>query len=605
MYYSDEILEEVRSRNDIVDVISSYVKLKRGGSNLMGLCPFHNEKTPSFSVSPRKQMFYCFGCHRGGSVITFVQLYENSTFQEAVEMLAQRGGVALPQPDDSAEERKKADLRSRLFEINRQAGAFYYYYLRSEQGEQGMTYLRGRGLTDETMKTFGLGYAGKYSNSLYKYLKEKGYSDDLLRMSGLMGSDEKRGMYDKFWNRVMFPIMDLNNRIIGFGGRVMGDAKPKYLNSPENEIFNKRRNLYAMNAARRSRENFMILCEGYMDVIALHQAGFTNAVASLGTALTVEHAQLLRKYTEKVILSYDSDSAGVNAALRAIPMLKDQGIDVRILDLSPCKDPDEFIRANGTEAFRDRLSQAKNSFLFEVESIRSRYDLSDPDEKTRFFREVAAHIAAFDLQAQRENYIEAAAPVCGIGFDALRQMVEHVLTAGTAQRRAPRVLAGKTAVKPDEGLRSSQRLLLGWLTKYPSLYDTVKKIIPWDAYTDPVYAQAAKVLYEQLESGSVNEAAVMDHFSDPSQQSMIAELFHSELETESAAELKKAISETILKIAEGAASTGGKAESAQPDAGMTDIALLQQKVERKRALDRLKKHGITIDLGEMEETEED
>ena len=283
MFYPEELIEEIREKNDIVDVIGAHVKLQRKGSSYFGLCPFHNEKSPSFSVSPDKQMYYCFGCGAGGNVYTFMMEYENFSFQEAVKALADRAGVALPEREYSEEERKAADIRSRILELNKMAANYFYYQLRTENGKQAMEYLKGRQLSDETIKGFALGFANKYSNDLYRYLKNKGVSDELLRESGLMNVDEKHGMYDKFWNRVMFPIQDVNGRVIGFGGRVMGDGKPKYLNSPETKVFDKSRNLYGLHIARTTRKKYLLVCEGYMDVISMHQAGFKNAVASLGT----------------------------------------------------------------------------------------------------------------------------------------------------------------------------------------------------------------------------------------------------------------------------------------------------------------------------------
>ena len=355
MRYSDDIIEEVRMKNDIVDVVSQYVKLNRRGNTYFGLCPFHNEKTPSFSVTPSKQMYYCFGCGAGGNVYNFVMEYENYTFGEALQHLADRVGVQLPKIEYSREAREKAEKRATLLEINKLAASYFYYQLRRENGSQAYAYLINRGVSEDTIKKFGLGYSDKYSDDLYKFLKSKNYSDDLLRESGLFNVDERHGMYDKFWNRVIFPIMDVNNRVIGFGGRVMGDGKPKYLNSPETKIFDKSRNLYGLNIARTTRKNYLILCEGYMDVISMHQAGFTNAVASLGTALTSGHASLLKRYTQEVLLLYDSDDAGVRAALRAIPILREAGITSRVVSLKPHKDPDEFIKALGGEEFEKRL----------------------------------------------------------------------------------------------------------------------------------------------------------------------------------------------------------------------------------------------------------
>ena len=389
MYYSDEIIEEVRSRNDIVDVISTYVKLQKKGSSYFGLCPFHNEKSPSFSVSRQKQMYYCFGCGAGGNVFTFLMEYENYTFVEALKYLADRAGVELPEEEYSKEAKERADTRAILLEINKAAAQYYYVQLKSSQGAVGLGYFKKRQLSDETIKAFGLGYSNKYSDDLYRYLKSKGYKDDMIAKAGLISIDEKNGVYDKFWNRVMFPIMDVNSRVIGFGGRVMGDAKPKYLNSPETMVFDKSRNLYGLNFVHGKQSEGMIICEGYMDVIALHQAGFTNAVASLGTAFTSQHCSLLKRYTDLVYLCYDSDGAGVKAAMRAIPMLKEAGIRVKVINMRPYKDPDEFMKGLSPEAFKERIEQAKSSFFYEVDNLMKEYDMNDPESKTSFMNEVA------------------------------------------------------------------------------------------------------------------------------------------------------------------------------------------------------------------------
>ena len=317
MRYSDDLIEEIRSANDIVDVISQYVRLQRRGANYFGLCPFHNEKSPSFSVSPSKQMYYCFGCGEGGNVITFLMKYENETFQEALRKLADRAGIRLPEPEMSGEERAESDRRGKLLEINKLAAEYFYRKLRTPAGKNAMDYLKNRGLSDEIIHSFGLGYSDRYSDDLYRFMKKRGYADELLKDSGLFHFDERHGFGDKFWNRVMFPIMDVNRRVIGFGGRVMGEGKPKYLNSPETAIFDKSRNLYGLYAAKRAGKKNMIICEGYMDVISMHQAGYTNAVASLGTALTSQQCALLHRYTGDVLVIYDMDEAGVKAALRA------------------------------------------------------------------------------------------------------------------------------------------------------------------------------------------------------------------------------------------------------------------------------------------------
>lgn len=552
MYYSDDVIEEVRLHSDIVSVVSGYVKLQRRGSNYFGLCPFHNEKSPSFSVSPGKQMYYCFGCGAGGGVFHFIMEYENYTFPEAVRFLAERAGISLPEEEYSEEAKRERDKRSSVLELNKIAAKFYYYQLRSPQGQRGMEYLKNRALSDETMKRFGLGYAGPDGSMLYRYLKKQGYSDALLKDSGLMQVNERQGMYDKFWNRVIFPIMDVNNKVIGFGGRVMGDGKPKYLNSPETVVFDKSRNLYGLNFARTSKEKNLLVCEGYMDVISMHQAGFTNAVASLGTALTSRHASILKRYTDEVILTYDSDEAGIKAALRAIPLLKEAGVSTRVLHMAPYKDPDEFIKALGTDAFRERIAQAENSFLFELSVMEKSYDMKDPDGKTRFFQAAATKIASLELEIERENYIEAVVERYQTSYEGMRKMVLNVLIQGAPVRTAPRSLERERRTEKDDGLLKSQRLLLTWLVEYPELYPAVSSYISPEDFTDPLYREVASMLYEQLAKKEPNPARIVNHFMDPQQQRTVAQIFNTEVPVTTREEEEKAIADTVRKVMTGA-----------------------------------------------------
>lgn len=549
MFYSDEIIEEVRMKNDIVDVISDYVKLQKKGSSYFGLCPFHNEKSPSFSVSPGKQMYYCFGCGAGGNVFTFIMEYENYTFVEALKYLAGRAGVTLPEAEYSKEARAAADLRTTLLEIQKKAAGFYYYQLRQDTGKQGMAYLKGRELSDETIHKFGLGCSPKYSGALYQYLKSKGYSDEHLKESGLFNIDERRGMQDKFWNRVMFPIMDVNNRVIGFGGRVMGDAKPKYLNSPETKIFDKSRNLYGLNIARTSRKPYLIVCEGYMDVIAMHQAGFTNAVASLGTALTSGHASLMRRYTKEVLLTYDSDEAGQKAALRGIPILKAAGIRPRVVNLAPYKDPDEFIKAEGKEAFEKRLDEAANAFLFEVKVLEKQYDLSDPEGKTEFFRETARKLLEFPEELERNNYMESLSRIYHIKFEDLRKMVNNMALGGasTAVSKKPETRTRKKENKEDAG-RTAQKLMLTWLASYPAMFDTIAGYITPADFTTPLYHQVAELVFAQHEEGEVNPAKLLNQFSDSEEQKEVTSLFHATLHLERKEDARRALLETVCRM---------------------------------------------------------
>lgn len=368
-------------------------------------------------------------------------------------------------------------MKTVLLEVNKKAASYYYYQLKQESGRQAYEYLKNRELSDETIKSFGLGYSSKYSDSLYRYLKGKGYSDAILKESGLFSADERYGMHDKFWNRVMFPIMDVNNRVIGFGGRVMGDAKPKYLNSPETKIFDKSRNLYGLNIARKSRKNYLIVCEGYMDVISMHQAGFTNAVASLGTALTSGHASLMSRYTKEVLLTYDSDEAGQKAALRGIPILREAGIKPRVVNLAPYKDPDEFIKAEGQEAFEKRLSEAMNYFLFEVQVMERQYNLADPEDKTEFYRAIAKKLLEFPEELERNNYMESISRKYQIRYEDLRRMVNNLALSGTGISAKPKAPAKeRKREKKEDGRDASQKLMLTWLTSYPKMFDTIEAI---------------------------------------------------------------------------------------------------------------------------------
>lgn len=591
MFYSDEIIEEVRMKNDIVDVISDYVKLQKKGSSYFGLCPFHNEKSPSFSVSPGKQMYYCFGCGAGGNVFTFIMEYENYTFVEALKYLAGRAGVTLPEAEYSKEARAAADLRTTLLEIQKKAAGFYYYQLRQDTGKQGMAYLKGRELSDETIHKFGLGCSPKYSGALYQYLKSKGYSDEHLKESGLFNIDERRGMQDKFWNRVMFPIMDVNNRVIGFGGRVMGDAKPKYLNSPETKIFDKSRNLYGLNIARTSRKPYLIVCEGYMDVIAMHQAGFTNAVASLGTALTSGHASLMRRYTKEVLLTYDSDEAGQKAALRGIPILKAAGIRPRVVNLAPYKDPDEFIKAEGKEAFEKRLDEAANAFLFEVKVLEKQYDLSDPEGKTEFFRKTARKLLEFPEELERNNYMESLSRIYHIKFEDLRKMVNNMALGGasTAVSKKPEARSRKKENKEDAG-RTAQKLMLTWLASYPAMFDTIAGYITPADFTTPLYHQVAELVFAQHEEGEVNPAKLLNQFSDSEEQKEVTSLFHATLHLERKEDARRALLETVCRMKRD--SIAWQSDHLLP----TDLGGLQKIVEARKRLEDLERGRVTLHI---------
>ena len=583
MRYSDDLIEEIRMRNDIVDVISGYVKLQRKGSSYFGLCPFHNEKSPSFSVSPSKQMYYCFGCGAGGNVFTFLMEYENYSFMEALRVLADRAGIQLPQQEYSQEAKEQADLKATLLEVNTLAAKYYYYQLRREGGAQGMAYLKGRELSEETINRFGLGYSDKFSNDLYRYLKSKNYSDEILRQSGLFNVDERRGMYDKFWNRVIFPIMDVNNRVIGFGGRVMGDAKPKYLNSPETKIFDKSRNLYGLNIARTSRKKNLIICEGYMDVISMHQAGFNNAVASLGTALTSQQASLLKRYTDEVLIIYDSDEAGVKAALRAIPMLKTAGLATKVINLKPYKDPDEFIKNMGKEAFQERLDQGMNSFMYELHALEQQYDMKDPQGKTDFFKETARKMLRFEDEIERNNYIQAVADSYRIEPENLRKMVNRMAMQGVGIQEPMKPKSGQNRPREkQDGYEMSQKLMLTWLTSYPEIFGQVSQYISPDDFTNPLYHTVAEMLYRQYSDGELNPARLLNNFTDSDEQKEVAAVFNARIPLETEEERKKALLDVICRLKEN--SIAHRTAQLAP----TDMKGLMELMESKKKLEDLK-----------------
>lgn len=586
MIYNDDIVEEVRTRNDIVDVISGYVKLKKQGSNYFGLCPFHNEKSGSFSVSAQKQMYYCFGCGEGGNVFSFIMKYDNCSFPEALSTLAQRAGVSLPEREMSNEEKRARSIKSQIYEINKLAAKYYYALLRQDVGKIGLQYLTGRKLSKETMQQFGLGYAAK-SGGLYQYLRKEGYSDELIRQSGLMNVDERRGMSDKFWNRVIFPIMDINNKVIGFGGRVMGDGKPKYLNSPETIIFDKGRNLYGLNIARHSRAGHIIVCEGYMDVISMHQAGFTQAVASLGTALTTAHAGLLKRYTQEILLLYDSDEAGVKAALRAIEKCREVDLTTRVVNLKPYKDPDEFIGALGAEEFQKRLDQAENSFYFELRMEENNFHMSDPDGRTRFLEEAAKRIAAFPSELERANYIQAVAARYSIAPKLMEGEVAKAAARmeGISQITRPKPTTGNR--EKEDGFMLAQKLLITWLTDEPKVFAQVKEYVNPEDFTEGICRKVATVLYRQLEEEKLNPAAIVSLFEDEEEHRQVAALFNTKLtEIEALPEKEKAITDLVIKIRQYSLQNSSPA-----DLGADPI---KAAVAKKKQLEELRKIHITL-----------
>ncbi|MBR3262933.1 MAG: DNA primase [Lachnospiraceae bacterium] len=584
MFYPQEVVDQVIESNNIVDVIGSYVKLTKKGSTYFGLCPFHNEKTPSFSVTDNgnKQMYYCFGCHKGGTVLTFIMQYENVSYTDALKTLADRAGIALPKPDYSKEQEALSRKKDAILEVNKEAAKYFYHLLKSERGKNALKYLTDRGLSDETIRSFGLGYSDKYRDDLYQYMKTKGFTDDILKESGLF-SIKETDTHDYFWNRVMFPIMDVRSKVIAFGGRVMGEGEPKYLNSPETICFNKRRTLYGLHAAKKHKGKELILCEGYMDVISLHQAGFTNAVASLGTALTEGHADILKRYTGNVVISYDSDTAGRDAALRAIPKLREAGLSVKVLDLSPYKDPDELIKAEGTDFFKERLKNAKNSLIFEIYCLQDQFDLNDPDEKTKFFNETAKRLSYIEDRLEQENYIQAVSKEFLIEYSMLKEKTKKLSLSNDNRQgftTTPIIIKKKDETKT--ALAQCQKMVLSFLAEEPSFYDNVSDVIDESDFCLPPYDKTAQLLFSQLKAGKVNPNSIINAFEESDVQEEVADIFHdSFLKDISESDLQKTINDCIIRIRKNSIET-------QLD-GVQDVSRI---VELKKEQERLQKFNI-------------
>ncbi len=510
-------------------------------------------------------------------------------------MLADRAGVALPKQEEGPQDRKRREKRDQLYEINKLAAEYFYRLLRSDKGKMAKDYFTRRELSPETMQKFGLGYSDKYSDDLYRFLKSKGYSDELLKDSGLVVIDEVRGGHDKFWNRAMFPIMNEHGKVIAFGGRVMGEGEPKYLNSPETEIFNKSRTMYGFYLARKTRRPQVILCEGYMDVIALHQAGFDNALASLGTALTSGHVGMLRRLGKDVYISYDSDHAGQDAAIRAIPMLKEAGITCKIINMEPYKDPDEFIKALGTEEYQKRIDEAENSFLFLIRMLQRDYDLRDPESKSKFFYEVAKRILEFPEQIERESYIEAVADRYQVGFDNLRQMVNNLGTKqGLISSEPARQLKSGIQKKKtkEDAMMQSQRLLLTWMVEKPEIYRAIKAYINPEDFTEGIYHTVAEELFAQFDSGeALNPGRIVDKFFENEEdQRLVAQMFNTSVKgMDENSDWEKAIRETLVKVKRN--SYEEKRKKMDP----ADPNMFTLIIEEKNTIQALQKVHLAID----------
>ena len=565
MYYSDDVINEVLARNDIVDVIGGYASLRKKGSNYEACCPFHHEKTPSFKVNREKQMYHCFGCGVGGNVFTFVMEYENLNFPEAVERLAERAGIQLPEKSMSAQERSREQYKITLKEMNKTAAAYFHYILKhSQNGQRAYGYFRDtRGLTDDTINKFALGYSDIYKDDLYRYMRSKGYTDEQLKQSGLVDISERDGGVDKFWNRAMIPILDINGKVIAFGGRVLGDGKPKYINTSDTAVFDKSHTLFAMNIARRSRRKGFICCEGYMDVISMHQAGFDNAVASLGTAFTFGHANIIKRYADEVYLAYDSDGAGVAATKKVIAILREVGVGVRVINMRPYKDPDEFIRNLGSEAFEARIKKAESGMMFLARIYSEEYDQSDPGERTKFQNQIARELSYIEDVLERNNYIDSIAAKYSINRDALADKVHGYGVAGAAkpevvtreqqrleEQRQSDERPGRTSGSHGANGNKTARLLLTWLVNEPKLFSQLADVVNEKDFEEGIYRTVAAKLFDQYrETGKVTPAIVVNTFQDVEEQRLVAEMLQTDLMIDmSEEEACNAVTEVVRKI---------------------------------------------------------
>lgn len=531
MAFSESFLTELTERNDIVDVVSGYVRLgKKSGSNMFGLCPFHSEKTPSFSVSPDKQIYHCFGCGKGGGVINFIMEIENLSFPEAVEFLAKRAGMPIPEEENDRESRK----RSRMLSLNRDAARFFYAQLSTPQGGAARDYMAKRRIGPATAKNFGIGFAPDTWDSLEKAMREKGYTDFELFDAGLVRKGNKGGYYDTFRNRLMFPVIDVRGNVIGFSGRILGDGEPKYMNSPETLVFNKSRNLFALNLAKKSKSGYIILSEGNIDVVSLHQAGFDSAVASLGTSLTPEQARLLSRYTNQVIIAYDNDGAGIKAAQRAIGILEKLDLKVKVLRMSGAKDPDEFIKLKGADAFRNLLESSENQIDYRLRSVTDKYDLSVDEQKVEFLKEASDLVARLPGSVERQVYAMRVASMSGVSADVVTKEVERrrkklVNQASRSeerqQSRPERQLQPeeKALRYEDPSSAAAEEGVIRLLYLDPALVRNAELPAP-EEFSSPVLGHIYSVLRDKIDRGETPSAATLGGALDGQEMSLLVRL---------------------------------------------------------------------------------
>ena len=535
--YSDELLDEIKSKNDIVAIVSQYVVLKRAGRNYMGLCPFHKEKSGSFCVSPDKQIFHCFGCGVGGNVFHFISKIENLNFKESVEMLANRAGVELP-VSGNFEDDKLAKLKSRVYEVNKCAAEFYHENLYKPTAKPGQEYVKKRHLDNKTLKAFKIGYSGRF-NELYTELKSKGFTEEEILASCLVNKNPDGKFIDRFRNRLMFPIFDTHERVIAFGGRVLDDSKPKYINSPEDIVYSKGRHLFAFNIARKYNSKTIIMVEGYMDAVSLHQRGIHNAVASLGTALTEAQGRLLRRSCEKVIIGYDADGAGQAATLRGLEILQNLGCDIRILQIEGAKDPDEFVVKYGPERFQMYVNKAISLVEFKVKMLKKSLDLDNVNDKIKFLNEVAKIVAKVENSMEREVYVDKISLEYKVSKDAIYAEINKLLYANsrTEQKLEKKVVPVKSVlIQQDEQpvdvkTKRLESLVIYLLINYPDKsFERLKKLIDNNVIKIERNKAIINKLYEEHEKGNINIENILDLFDDEITVNYLSGIMSSDFE---------------------------------------------------------------------------
>ena len=529
-YFPDEFIQEVIERNDIVDVVSQYVKLKRGGSTLKGLCPFHKEKTPSFSVSGDKQLFYCFGCAKGGTIINFVMQMEHLDFVEAVKMLAEKAGIAIPETNGHART-DNAEARQLIYKINAEAGRFFYDQLSTPQGTIAREYIIKRGLLQNTVNKFGVGYSPE-GNHLLANLRNSGYTDEQIISSGMAVKNDSGNIYDRFRNRLMFPIIDVRKNIIGFGGRVMDDSMPKYLNSPETLAFSKSHNLFGLNFAKATKEDYFILVEGYMDVISLHQNGITSAIATLGTALTPEQARIVKRMKSEVIIAYDSDNAGQNATKRAIEMLADEGLIVRVLTMTGSKDPDEYIKTNGAGAFRELISNSQVQIEYKISKLQEKYNLEVTEDKIKYISEIANEFVGIKSAVEREIYVKKIADETGVSASSILREIDRLYSVKQKRqqlsefRGQPSVRALKSDNPERAKVLSAEKMLLNIICFDGEIAKSVSKLLTAEDFSEGMHRQLYELICSIRNSGAEPDVRLI--VSQTPNGGEIAEILHDD-----------------------------------------------------------------------------